>query len=120
MTNEPAASDNGKAVGVTTVLATAGVVGACALCCTLPVAFPAVALALFGGGVALLGPVHKAMTVAGLLAVVAAWTWVWWQSRRTGKRPAGVTLRLLAAATVLLAVALAWPLVEVPLLALLR
>ena len=121
-TNAPAAPDKGKAVGLTTVLATAGVVGACALCCTLPVAFPAVALALLGGGVAFLGPVHKAMTVGGLLAVIAAWAWawVWFQSRRTGRRPARVTVRLLILATALLAVALAWPLVEVPLLALLR
>ncbi len=119
-TNDPAAPDKGKAVGLTTVLATAGVVGACALCCTLPVAFPAITLALLGGGVAFLGPVHKAMTVGGLLAVFAAWAWVWLQSRRTGRRPARVTVRLLLLATALLAIALAWPLVEVPLLALLR
>lgn len=76
-TNAPAAADSGKTVGLTTALATAGVVGACALCCTLPIAFPAVALALLGGGVAFLGPVRKVITVAGIVAVIAAWAWVW-------------------------------------------
>ncbi|TAJ71827.1 MAG: hypothetical protein EPO51_11945 [Phenylobacterium sp.] len=109
----------GKAVGVTAVLATAGAVGACALCCTLPVAFPAVALGLLGGGVAVLGLANRIMILAGLVAVVSAWAWLWMQSRRTGKRPARLTLRLMAVATLLLVLALAWPLVERPLLALL-
>lgn len=110
----------GKAAGITAVLATTGAVGACMLCCTLPVAFPAAALALLGGGVAFLGLVHKAMTLIGLVAVLAAWGWVWRQSRRSARRPARLTLRLMGVATALLALALAWPLVERPLLALIR
>jgi hypothetical protein len=109
----------GKAAGVAAVLATTGAIGACVLCCTLPVAFPAAALALLGGGVAFLGLAHKAMTLVGLVAVLAAWGWVWLQSRRTGRRPARRTLQLMGLATALLALALAWPLVEVPLLTLL-
>ena len=108
----------GKAAGVTAVLATTGAVGACVLCCTLPVAFPAVALAMLGGGVAFLGLAHMAMMVIGLVAVVGAWGWVWWQSRRTGRRPARLTVRLMIVATALLALALIWPLIERPLLAL--
>lgn len=108
----------GKAAGVTAVLATTGAVGACVLCCTLPVAFPAVALALLGGGVAFLGLAHMAMLVVGLVAVLAAWAWVWWQSRRTGRRPARVTIRLMIVATGLLGLAVIWPLIERPLLAL--
>lgn len=118
--SEDAPAVQGKAAGVTAVLATTGAVGACVLCCTLPVAFPAAALALMGGGVAFLGIAHKAMTLAGLVAVLVAWGWVWWQSRRTGRRPARATLRLMGLATALLILALAWPLVEGPLLALIR
>lgn len=111
---------DGKAASVTAVLATTGAVGACVLCCTLPVAFPAAALALLGGGVAFLGLAHKAMTLIGLVAVLAAWGWVWRQSRRSGRRPAPLTLRLMGLATALLALALAWPLVERALLALIH
>lgn len=116
--NDENAPAKDKAVGVAAVVATTGAIGACILCCTLPVAFPAAALALLGGGVALLGVAHKAMTLLGLAAVLAAWGWVWFQSRRSGKRPARLTLRHMALATALLALALAWPLVERPLLAL--
>lgn len=118
--SEDASAVQGKATGVAAVLATTGAVGACVLCCTLPVAFPAATLALLGGGVAFLGVAHKAMTLAGLVTVLAAWGWVWWQSRRTGRRPARATLRLMGLATALLILALAWPLVEGPLLALIR
>jgi hypothetical protein len=58
----------------------------------------------------------RTVAVAGSIlawfAVAAAWGWVWWESARSRARPATSTLYLMAVATVLLAVALLWPLIE--------
>jgi hypothetical protein len=53
----------------------------------------------------------KVLAVA-VAAVAGAWVWVWWQSARSRRRPAPSTLYLMALATVLLVVALLWPLIE--------
>jgi len=52
------------------------------------------------------------MTGVAVVAVAAAWGWVWWESARARARPARSTLYLMPLATVLLAAALLWPLIE--------
>jgi hypothetical protein len=42
----------------------------------------------------------------------AGWLWVAWQSVRTRRRPAPSTLRAMSVATLLVAVASSWPLLE--------
>lgn len=95
-----------------TALATSGGAMACAACCVLPVAFPAIAVA---GGGALLGWIDaatKLMFVAALLSVIGAWGWVIYRARSTGKRTAKATLLMMQAATAVLALGLAFPAYE--------
>jgi len=93
-------------------LATSGGALACAACCVLPVAFPAIALA-FGG--ALLGWIDvatKAMFVAALMSVLGAWGWVAYRAPSTGKRTPRATIIMMGLATALLFAGLAFPLYE--------
>lgn len=85
---------------------------ACAVCCVLPVALPAVALAGAGGLIAWFAGAYVWMTCGAVAAVAGAWGWVWWQSARSRARPASSTLYLMVLASVLLVVALVWPLIE--------
>lgn len=85
---------------------------ACGVCCVLPFALPAAALASFGGMVATLALVFWWALGVAVIAVVAAWSWVIWQSVQTGRRPAVATLRAMIAATALLGVAAGWPYLE--------
>ena len=84
---------------------------ACGVCCALPLALPAVALASSGG---LLAFVARAWWVpyAATAMVAGAWLWVAARTRRTSRRPARATIVTLVVATVALAVALLLPLVE--------
>jgi hypothetical protein len=59
-----------------------------------------------------LAEAHGWMTILAALAVAAAWLWVWRQAVRTKLRPSASTLNIMGIATFLLALALAWPLVE--------
>lgn len=95
-----------------TALATSGGALACAACCVLPVAFPAIALA--GGGAVLVwtDAVTKVMFLAALLAVVGAWAWIAYRARTAGKRTARATLVMMNIATAVLLVGLAFPLYE--------
>ena len=113
---EPAGS---KAAGVTAMTLSTGAV-ACGVCCVLPFALPAAVLASTGPLLAWLVGIHKWVTVLAILAVVGAWGWVAWQSRRTRKRPAPSTLVMMTLSTTLLAVAVLWPLIEKPLIRMLR
>jgi hypothetical protein len=124
----PAASDavtarlqrqpGSKAAGLTAVTLATGAV-ACGACCVLPFALPAAALASAGGILAWFAGMHVWITALAVLAVIAAWVWIAWQSRRTRCRPAASTLSVMVAATALMGLAVLWPLVEeqlVPLL----
>ncbi len=112
--------DTGKAAGVAAVVTTSGAVLACAACCVLPVAIPAVAL---GGGGAILAMFSRAapvLTLVGVALVILAWFWVVRASRRTGKRPAPLTIRLLSISTALAVLAVLWPAIEPTLMGLIR
>jgi hypothetical protein len=108
-----------KIAGTAAALAATGAL-ACGACCVLPFALPAAMLGVSGGVLAWFGSMKPLMTLVALVAVVVAWAWVALQTIRTHRRPARAMLLTMAAATVLLAAALAWPLFERPLLALLR
>ncbi|MBP7814944.1 MAG: hypothetical protein KA085_02380 [Phenylobacterium sp.] len=103
-----------------TALATSGGAMACAACCVLPVAFPAIGLA--GGGALLIwiDAATKVMFVAALLSVIGAWGWVIYRARSTGKRTAKATLLMMQIATAVLALGLAFPAYEPFLLQLIK
>lgn len=100
-----------KAAGVTAVTLATGAV-ACGACCVLPFALPAAVLASTGGILAWFADMHVWITGLAILAVLGAWGWIAWQSRRTRCRPAASTLYVMAAATALMAAAAFWPLAE--------
>jgi hypothetical protein len=107
-----------KAAGLMAMTLAAGAV-ACGACCVLPFALPAAALASAGGILAWFAGMHGWITALAALAVIAAWVWIAWQTRRTRCRPAASTLCVMAAATALMTLAVLWPFVEeqlVPLL----
>jgi len=85
---------------------------ACGAACVAPLMFPAVALAGTGVILAWLASAHSWMTVLGSIAVATAWLWIWRQASGSGQRPSRSTLYTMATATSLLALALAWPLLE--------
>jgi hypothetical protein len=95
-----------------TALATSGGALACAACCVLPIAFPAIALVAGGALIVWIDAATKVMFVAALLSVAGAWGWVLYRARSTGKRTAKPTLVMMSVATSVLAVGLAWPLFE--------
>jgi hypothetical protein len=106
------------AAGLTAVTLATGAV-ACGACCVLPFALPAAALASTGAVLAWVADMHAWMTGLAILAVIAAWGWIAWQTRRTRLRPAASTLYVMVVATALATVAVLWPLIErrlVPLL----
>ena len=114
--NEPRGS---KAAGVTAMTLSTGAV-ACGVCCVLPFALPAAVLASTGTLLAWLVSVHVWVTALAVLAVLGAWGWVAWQSGRTRRRPARSTLVMMALSTTLMTVAVFWPLIEKPLIRMLR
>jgi hypothetical protein len=108
-----------KAAGVTAVTLSTGAV-ACGVCCVLPFALPATILASTGSLLALLVKIHVWVTILAILSVVGAWGWIAWQTRRTQRKPAVSTLFTMGAATMLLTVAMLWPLLEKPIIRMLR
>jgi len=100
-----------KAAGLTAVTLATGAV-ACGACCVLPFALPAVAVAGTGSILAFVASAHAWVTGLALLAVVGAWSWIVWQSVRARRFPTASTLYMMAVATVLLSVAVLWPLIE--------
>jgi hypothetical protein len=108
-----------KAAGVTAVTLSTGAV-ACGVCCVLPFALPAAVLASTGSLLALLVKMHVWVTILAILSVAGAWGWIAWQTRRTRRKPALSTLFMMGASTVLLTVAVLWPLLEKPLIRMLR
>lgn len=108
-----------NAAGVTAVTLSTGAV-ACSACCVLPFALPATVLASTGPLLAWLVGMHVWVTLLAILSVIGAWAWIAWQSHRTQRRPANSTLIMMAVSTVLLTVAVLWPLIEKPLTRMLR
>ena len=108
-----------KAAGVTAVTLSTGAV-ACGVCCVLPFALPATILASTGSLLALLVKMHVWVTILAILSVVGAWGWIAWQTRRTRRKPAISTLFTMGASTMLLTVAVLWPLLEKPIIRMLR
>ena len=119
VTITPKAPPGTKAAGVTAVTLATGAV-ACGVCCVLPFALPAALLASTGTVLALFVKMHLWVTILAILSVVGAWGWISWQSRRTRRKPATSTLFMMVAATVLLTVAVLWPLIEKPIIQALR
>jgi len=109
-----------KAVSAAALATSSGALIACSACCVLPVALPAVALALGATTLSWMEAAHGWLTLGAVLMLLAAWGLVWRQSARTGRRAAKATLLMLGAATLLTGVALAWPWVEPALVALVR
>jgi hypothetical protein len=101
-------------------LTTSGGALACAACCVLPIAFPAIALAAGGAVLVWFGVFTKVMFVVGLLSVGTAWGWIIYRARSSRSRIARPTLVMMGLATAALAVGLAWPLIEPSLLKLLQ
>jgi hypothetical protein len=120
-TDKPASKElaGSKAAGVTAVTLATGAV-ACGVCCVLPFALPATLLASTGAVLAWFVKLHLWVTILAILSVGGAWAWITRQSRRTGRRPAPSTLVMMVTATVLLTVAVLWPLLEKPLIRMLR
>ena len=108
-----------KAAGITAVTLSTGAV-ACGVCCVLPFALPATILASTGSLLAWFVKLHVWVTILAILSVVGAWGWITWQTRRTRRKPATSTLFMMGAATVLLTAAVLWPLLEKPLIRMLR
>lgn len=101
-------------------LTTAASAVACGVCCVLPFALPAVAVATTGGALAWLGRAHGIMTLIASTIVITAWIWVGAQSHRSRRRPAPTTLYAMTIASGVLALAIVWPRIEPYLIDLLR
>jgi hypothetical protein len=113
MTEQPLPLHRG-ATRLASTAATTTAIGAiaCGVCCVLPFALPAVALAGTGGVIAWFGQAFWwALYTAGAL-VTLAWTWVAVITVQTKRRPAPSTLRAMLLATVALGVAVIWPMLE--------
>lgn len=102
---------SGRAAGAAAAVLATGAL-ACGVCCVLPFALPAAALAASGGALAWLGGIYPWATFAAAIAVVVAWIWIVAQSLRRRMRPARSTLIVMAIATTALAAAVAWPQLE--------
>jgi hypothetical protein len=101
------ASAADRVAGSSAALAATGAL-ACGICCVLPFALPATALALGGGVVSWFAKATPwAMRIASV-AMLAGWAWVILQSLRTKRRPARPTLLTLAFATAVFASAAVW------------
>lgn len=85
---------------------------ACGVCCALPFALPAVALAGSGGALAWIGGTQGLLAIVAAALVALAWIWVGVTSARSRRRPANATLIAMGLVTLVLAsglvVQLAW------------
>lgn len=108
-----------KAASVTAMTLSTGAI-ACGACCILPFTLPATVLAATGSVLAWFVHMHVWVTILAILAVVGAWGWIAWQILRTRRKPAMSTLIMMASSTVFSTVAVLWPLIEKPLIRMLR
>jgi len=108
-----------RAAGATAMTLSAGAV-TCGACCVLPFMLPASILAGTGSVLSTLVHMQWWLTPLSVLAVAGGWGWLAWQMRRTGRKPATMTLVLMMASTLLMTASLMWPLIERPLIRALR
>lgn len=108
-----------RVAGATAVVVAGGAL-ACGVCCVLPFALPAAALAMSGGALAWFGGLYSWMTAVAVVAVFASWVWIGWSSLRTRRRPGRSTWITMIGATLVLTGALAWPHLEGAVITLLR
>jgi hypothetical protein len=104
-----------RGVGIAAPATSTGAL-ACAVCCVLPFAVPAVMLTAAGGVIAWLAGAATWAAGLALVAIVAGWTWIGLQTASARARPPRSTLYAMGIATVILALAFGWPLYEAPLL----
>ena len=109
-----------KRAACTAALVTALGAVACAVCCVLPFALPAVALAMSGGALAWLAGAYAWATSLAAVVVVAAWLWVLIASIRSKVRPASSTLYAMICATAAFGLAVVWPRLELHIIRLLK
>jgi hypothetical protein len=102
---------SGRIVAATAAATATGAL-VCAVCCVLPFALPAVAMAAAGGVIAWLVRAQGWMMDLALAAVASGWIWVGWLSLRHKAMPATSTLGAMGGATLLLALAAVWPMIE--------
>jgi hypothetical protein len=118
---KPAATkpDGTKAVSVTAMtLSTGGL--ACVACCVLPFTLPATVLASTGALLSAFIHMRWWLMALSVIAVIGAWGWIAWQTRRTGRKPSMTVLAMMTASTLFMTVSLLWPLIEKPLIHALR
>lgn len=108
-----------KAAGVTAMTLSTGAL-ACGACCVLPFTLPATVLAGTGSILSTFVHMHWWVTILSILAVTSAWGWIAWQKRRTGRMPSSATVVMMATSTLFMAVAVMWPLIEKPIIRMLR
>ena len=101
-------------------IATAAGAVLCGVCCVLPFALPAVALASSGTVIAWLASGYSWATTIAIAIVGAAWLWIAVRSVRAQARPSAATLYAMGVATVVLGLAVVWPRIEPALIALLK
>jgi len=107
---KPPGKTAAKVAGAATVTALAAV--ACTACCLLPFTLPAVLLAAAGGSIAALDHAHGWITKLAVGVVICAWLWIGWQVGRTRRPAARSTMAFMILATLLIATAASWPLLE--------
>lgn len=109
--NNNASEKSGKVVAAAAAITATGAL-ASAAGCILPFALPAVALAGAGSIVAWLVQAQGWMMNLALVAVTSGWIWGGWLSLKHRSRPALSTVGAMAAATLALALAGIWPVIE--------
>ena len=101
-------------------IATAAGAVLCGVCCVLPFALPAVALASSGTAIAWLANGYSWATAIAVGIVAAAWLWIAVKSMRARAWPAASTFYAMGMATVVLGLAVVWPRIEPALIAILK
>ena len=111
---------NDQTFGIIGVVTGAGGLFAAASCCVLPLALASVGVS--AAGLASLGPLHTPLSALALLAMIAGWV-LYARRRRAcasgegNNVPTTASFALLVIATLLVAAAAVWPLIEAPLMA---
>ncbi|MGH9139611.1 MAG: hypothetical protein ACRD2I_00565 [Vicinamibacterales bacterium] len=101
-------------------IATAAGAVLCGVCCVLPFALPAVALATSGTAIAWFAAGYSWATTIAVAIVAAAWLWIAVKSMQAQAWPAASTFSAMGVATVVLGVAIVWPRIEPALISMLK
>jgi hypothetical protein len=100
-----------RAASVAALTTATGAV-ACGVCCVLPFAFPAVAVAGTGSVLAWFADAHWWATGLAAVIVSGAWMAVGVNARQARAKPSRATLYMMALATAALVLAVLWPRIE--------